>query len=230
MAWIYLAASEESLLPFNPGCDLSPTVKTTDMRSLSFCPECATVLFHELQSGTMCERCLGEWSQGQLILSTAGSPARTSALQDVERAWKESEVFWFSRCSDLLTKFSQPLFSWRMSQRSALQARIWLRKNWPAGGMTVDGKLYQLKKSELRTFVKDGSYLPTPTANSYGTNKGGGAGRVGMERPSLQTMAKDRGGVLDPIFVEWVMGYPSGWTELKGLVIAWFRPKRGKRS
>lgn len=96
--------------------------------------------------------------------------------------------------------------------------------------MTVDGKLYQLKKSELRTFVKDGSYLPTPTANSYGTNKGGGAGRVGMERPSLQTMAKDRGGVLDPIFVEWVMGYPSGWTELKGLVIAWFRPKRGKRS
>ena len=33
-------------------------------------------------------------------------------------------------------------------------------------------------------------FLPTPTATSYGTNQGGGAGRVGPIRPSLQTMAK----------------------------------------
>jgi hypothetical protein len=34
------------------------------------------------------------------------------------------------------------------------------------------------------------SLLPTPSAVSYGSNKGGGAGRVGKDRPSLQTLAK----------------------------------------
>jgi hypothetical protein len=32
--------------------------------------------------------------------------------------------------------------------------------------------------------------LPTPTASSYGSNRGGAAGRDGAERPSLPTMAK----------------------------------------
>jgi hypothetical protein len=31
---------------------------------------------------------------------------------------------------------------------------------------------------------------PTPTAQSYGTNQGGSAGRVGPVRPSLDTMAR----------------------------------------
>src|SRR5262245_27673608 len=32
--------------------------------------------------------------------------------------------------------------------------------------------------------------LPTPSAVAYGSNQGGGMGRVGPVRPSLQTMAK----------------------------------------
>ena len=32
--------------------------------------------------------------------------------------------------------------------------------------------------------------LPTPSAVSYGSNQGGGAGRVGPVRPSLETMAR----------------------------------------
>lgn len=32
--------------------------------------------------------------------------------------------------------------------------------------------------------------LPTPTAQSYGTNRGGAGGRVGKERPGLKTMAR----------------------------------------
>ncbi len=34
------------------------------------------------------------------------------------------------------------------------------------------------------------SSLPTPSASSYGTNRGGAAGRTGAERPSLETMAR----------------------------------------
>lgn len=101
---------------------------------------------------------------------------------------------------------------------------------------------------------------PTPSASNYGTNLGGAAGRKGKVRPSLETMARKNlwptplaregrkgnanrkhadgshtlssavGGKLNPTWVEWLMGYPSGWTELEGWATQWFLSKRGKRS
>lgn len=69
---------------------------------------------------------------------------------------------------------------------------------------------------------------PTPSAESYGSNQGGAAGRVGRVRPSLQTLAsriglpdrtetgasspKNSGPHLNPRFVEWLMGLPVNWT------------------
>lgn len=77
--------------------------------------------------------------------------------------------------------------------------------------------------------------LPTLTAQTYGTNRGGSAGRVGETRGSFQTLAKmlpmltardskgigtrrnnlprEAGGHLSPTFCEWFMGAPIGWTE-----------------
>ena len=88
--------------------------------------------------------------------------------------------------------------------------------------------------------------LPTPSATSYGTNQGGGMGRVGPVRPSLETMARRNllptpgfndyrsgrgyshgdksqtpqlrhmiGGLLNPQFVEQMLGFPIGWTALR---------------
>jgi hypothetical protein len=77
--------------------------------------------------------------------------------------------------------------------------------------------------------------LPTLSACSYGSNRGGGAGRVGPERPSLErllptlTIAGNYnraglsptsgdglatalgGGNLNPRWCEWFMGLPVGW-------------------
>lgn len=94
--------------------------------------------------------------------------------------------------------------------------------------------------------------FPTPTAKNYGTNQGGGAGRVGKVRPSLQTMArrdmwptpmksdatkgkgsvfargnatlqKAAGGLLNPDWEEsHLMGWPIGWTALEPLATARF--------
>lgn len=106
--------------------------------------------------------------------------------------------------------------------------------------------------------------FPTPTATEYGSNLGGGAGRVGKERLSLTSMARrnkwptatatataykgwsknhnrantdDRldytvereasqsgqAGRLNPQWVEWLMGWPIGWTELKPLEMGRFQ-------
>ena len=54
-------------------------------------------------------------------------------------------------------------------------------------------------------------YLPTPSATSYGTNKGGSAGRVGPGRPSLERMAK-RGMLLTPSARDWKSNHASPQT------------------
>ena len=83
---------------------------------------------------------------------------------------------------------------------------------------------------------------PTPSATPYGTNQGGGAGRVGTVRPGLDSMARHglwptmtvkgnhnrvgltptsgdglataAGGTLSPAWVELLMGFPHGYTEV----------------
>lgn len=55
--------------------------------------------------------------------------------------------------------------------------------------------------------------LPTPTAKTYGYNKGGAAGRSGKERPSLETITKSASGGRCTLSIrEWMMGWPIGWT------------------
>ena len=95
-----------------------------------------------------------------------------------------------------------------------------------------DGALFRRPQLEpLTAETGYSSLLPTPTASSYGRNKGG-ANPNGPARPSLATMAKrgllmtltdapcgpagSRGDrVLNPQFVEWMMGLPIGWTDFE---------------
>ena len=60
----------------------------------------------------------------------------------------------------------------------------------------------------LRTDVR---MFPTPTARDYKDN---GRSPAELARNSV-TLATRAGGSLNPQWVEWLMGYPEGWTELK---------------
>jgi len=52
-------------------------------------------------------------------------------------------------------------------------------------------------------------FLPSPSAQEYGSNRGGAAGRVGPIRRSLSGL-----GVKSPVYREWMMGFPTGWTAI----------------
>jgi len=71
----------------------------------------------------------------------------------------------------------------------------------------------------LQSFV---AAFPTPTVCGNNNRKGSSA-KAG---DGLATVA---GGSLNPTWVEWLMGYRLGWTELNASVMPWFLSKRGKR-
>ena len=273
MAWIYSQASEESASPSGPGCSPRHIVKVTDTLNPSYFLECLEANYSRLRYGmtsaaSQAKCCL------RSIWSMEASPARTSVLQDVERAWRDSAVDLSQKCSALSKSFDQLSCSLKMSLLSGQEdLDVWCQP-WPASGMIVDGQLSQPKSLVPRTYVNDGSYLPTPTACDYGKNNGRNSPQA-RDRYSLTVMARrnlwptpkkmdaDRvsvwshtryneatgrkslkseigkvhlanggqaSGQLNPAWVEWLMGYRTGWTVLEDWATQWFRPKREKRS
>jgi len=179
---------------------------------------------------------------------------------------------------------------WRTAQCLFPEA---LTLSWlilPRWGSMQGGALSERTMSaHLTAGTASGSPLPTPSANSYGTNQGGAAGRVGKVRPSLETMARHvmwptliasdhkgslgeyrgdgrpgkrnlakavkmwptprameivtginaqdgdgltsavtgkrgkAGGALNPTWVEWLMGWPLGWSDLRPLATGRFQ-------
>jgi hypothetical protein len=76
---------------------------------------------------------------------------------------------------------------------------------------------------------------PTPRASEYkDCGPVGSKSQIHMEkRDYLCAKVKEEfnpTGMLSPMWVEWLMGYPIGWTELNAWATAWFRCKSEKRS
>lgn len=72
-------------------------------------------------------------------------------------------------------------------------------------------------------FLSGHRLLPTPTCQDSSNN----AGESQFDRNSLPLNAVV-GGALNPEWVEWLMGFPVGWTDLKGLATPSFRKSRSR--
>ena len=248
MAWIYLAELEDSPLLSASGSDPSAIVKTTDTLRPFYYKEWPPMTSHELRFGMTLEHSVLK-AFPQLISYPEASLAKTSVLQEMEQAWEASEADFILKSKGLSKKLSQLSCFLKMSLQSGhADLAVWCG-DFPNSGMIVDGQLYQPKKLEPRTFVNDGSCLPTPTACDYGKNNGRNSVKA-RDRYSLTTMARHHlwptprlaergrtgdlqvqvGGKLNPNWVEWLMWFPSGWTALEDWAMQWFRSRRGKRS
>ena len=123
--------------------------------------------------------------------SQADSPANPSARRENEKARKMSGGF-----GPITRKpfafFDLDSSSWRMFQTSLLSTKssVKFSATWPRAGTMRNGRVFVLPMLEHHTEGNESSSLLTPSAVSYGSNIGGGMGRVGPIRPSLETMAR----------------------------------------
>ena len=234
MAWIFLAESADSPSPSEGMSSRSFTVRTTDTHKVCFSQECPAEKSPSHLSGMTLELC--EESDSLLLTSsTADSLAKTLAWQDAEQAWRASEADYFSRSQGSSAKYDPDSYSWRTSQQLLFEAQSELLESFAAYGMTVDGAFYPLQMWERTTGEKDGGSWPTPRASEWkGCGpKGSKSQKYRLEKRYLDATVLEQeqnGGSLNPTWVEWLMGYPGGWTVCEPWAMPSSRNKPGKRS
>lgn len=193
MAWIYFQDTAELKTHFEDVSVQLPIVKLSRARAAFFCDGCGRVRLQRLQSGMTCGLCGNAISPHQLTSSQAGSHARTLALQELAKAWTESEAAFSSRSLGLHASLDPHSCSWKMSQGCLFEGWTESARSWPRQGMTIGGECYQLTTWERHTCGSECGYLlPTPNASdSGGYNKSASAGAkkryglIGMARRGL---------------------------------------------
>jgi hypothetical protein len=151
--------------------------------------------------------------------SPAVFPAKTSAQRVAVQGLPEHVADFGTRCFALLAKYDLALSSPKTRRTCVLADLSPFSTDLPTWGILLGGVCWELGTSVRRTDGNVCGSLPTPTARLYGNNRGGGAGRTGKVRPSLESLA---GGIRLSLR-EWMMGWPIGWTELDPLATARFR-------
>ena len=216
MAWLYvpgLAASNSGSPPPCPDTAPPVTWRGKDMPPRSWRREWKRGTFRPLQFTLTSDPSTVDRGVESWISSLRATRANPSASQGREQE-PTTRATSGQRFTGSFARFDRDLYSWKMSQATFQWDSGTFSGTWPQQGLMRSGACFRRRKSELHTSGRGFSswLLPTPAAQSYGTNKGGSAGRVGKERPSLETMARRAGGLLSPQFAEVLMGFPIGWT------------------
>jgi hypothetical protein len=181
-----------------------------------------------------------------LTLYLEASRVRTSAQPEKAQELTENDQECGSTWRGWLAKYDPDTSLWRTAQCSLLEDLNESLATLPRSGMTRNGLLWELPMLEQTTKGTESGLLPKPTMQGLngGSNsrkaaiargtwptprlsdyKGatsaeamGKAAERGFN-PNLPeaTAASVGGGKLNPTWVEWLMGWPLGWTDLKPL-------------
>jgi hypothetical protein len=162
--------------------------------------------------------------------SAAASPARISPTPEPERGSTGSARVFGPSTPDSFANFDRDTSSWRTSQLSLLEDSGVFSETWPRAGMTRNGTAFRLRplapltggtgSGLLPTPTVVAERLPTPTAGDAKSARNATAGRRDPDSKhhagtTLSDVAYQAGGSLNPTWVEWLMGFPLGWTDLE---------------
>ena len=158
------------------------------------------------------------------------SLVKISVLQEEEKDCKEQGVVFGIPCSPAFAQFDPKSFSWKTSQPSLLGDWETFCQTFPKWGIMHYGRLYRLKTWVPSINEKEFGLWPTPTATDFN----GSSYRTAVEhgkrtlREVLALIFGKKYGFIsrpsptiypNPLFLERIMGYPIGWTELRELEI-----------
>lgn len=155
-------------------------------------------------------------SESGLTLSPGDSHVRTFPMLDSGLDLQEQDQGCGASSLGSFARFDHDTFSWRTYQRCLDGEWERYSQTWPQAGTMRNGACFRVPSLECRTKETACLSLPTPT-KSMG-QRGWGLSRSGRRRYSEKTQndAWTLGYKPPPEIVEWMMGFPHGFT-----LVAW---------
>lgn len=149
-------------------------------------------------------------------ISFAGdSPAKISALPTSRGKESTAVGLVFGMIlQESFAQFSRDGWSSKTCQRSLIEDYQQCLVIWPKSGSMLNGIAYRHPPLVRRTDANECGLLPTPTVQDASNN----AGPSQFRRNSLPLNAAI-GGALNPNWIDWLMGFPVGWTDLDALAM-----------
>lgn len=188
--------------------------------------------------GKTCEHSHHPAGIGALTLSAEDSPARTSVAPASGQASRASGPGSGLNAPGSFAFFDRDSCSWRTWQLSLFGGLTEFSGNWPRSGSMRNGQCFRRAPWVRHTHGKGCSYWPTlnaidgqpiagrwhETGNVYLNSKGNMRRRTktgsdfGVKLPVAVRMREKPGatGSLNPEWCEWLMGFPTGWSESGG--------------
>ena len=202
---------------------------STTTRAESSSPDRTTEVSTRFLSGTTSAHSTGDHGLDLWMSSQAGSRVRTSALQ--ARALDLTECVPASGLSshESFARFDRSSCSWRTRQPSLLGDLDECSGTWPRSGTMRNGECWERMPLERRIVESVfGLWMPTPTVSGNHNRKGSSATSGDGLATAVAKMAQ-HGGPLNPTWVEWLMGWPLGWTVCSASATGRSRSARPKR-
>ena len=199
------------------------------------------------QSGTMCEPSTVSPGGDSLMLFRGDFPVKTSAQRVRVQDSPEPVAACGLNISESLKKYGLDLCLQKTHRTYERVDSAPSSKDLPVWGMVFDGECWELGTSARLTSGTECGLWPTPVASDTGIRKknyaqggtplsmaaarfptptvqdaknNGGPSQMKHNTPPLNAVA---GGSLNPLWVEWLMGWPIGWTDSKPLGMDRFR-------
>ena len=246
MSWLYSRVLVEEYLVDNC-LDGEPSVPLSGSSTpQAYCAPDRMKDFSRISRFGMTFKPLTE-SRGEelLTLYLEASRAKTSAALEKELESRVNEAECGQSSQELLARYDPSTSLWRTAQCSLLEDLEQCLETFPKWGSMRNGACYQQPMLVQTTNERESGFWPTPRAQEPArTSVGYGRGlkeliegKTQIQRWPTPTAhdAKDSGkapseglrkspclafkagGKLNPTWVEWLMGWPLGWTDLKPL-------------
>lgn len=182
-----------------------------------------TMEFSDLSRfGLTCNLLTESRGEELLTLYLEGFPVRTLArLGGGAQGSMESDQDYGQKWPGSFVKYNQSGCFWKTAQCSLLEGSGEFLGTWPKWGLMRNGECWELDMSGALTCEKEsGLWHPTPTKSDYrGANLRGEKQRESQLKEWLHVRYSQgmKTTYPHPSFLERVMAWPQGWTELQPL-------------
>jgi len=183
-------------------------------------PDSETGSCPDSRSGMMSRPSTETHGEGESMSSQAGSHVRTSAQPGKAQESTGRGLECGSTWPGSFAKYDPDSSSWKTPQYSLLEGLDVFSETWPRWGTMRNGECWELPTLEgAMTGTESGFSHPTPTCSDH-------KGACAREEPRMgqlkdwmfETLTHSQSTIYPtPGFMERVMGWPIGWTELKPL-------------